>query len=128
VSDGVLGLVALGIGVATTALWFRAALALRLPRNRSPFVVGWLAGAALGLASLFGDPGWVGGSAAVLAIAGGCFLSFTVAISRQRVGEDAIDVGDSLPDFSAPDEHGVVFQAASLAGQPVLIKFFRGHW
>lgn len=127
-SDGVLGLVALMVGATTTALWFHAALALRLPRNRSPFVVGWLAGAVLGLVSLFGEPGWAGGSAAVLAIAGGCFLSFTVAVSRQRVGEDAIGVGDSLPDFRAPDEHGAIFEAASLAGRPVLLKFFRGHW
>jgi len=127
-SDGVLGLLALLVGTATTALWFHSALALRLPRNRSAFVVGWLAGAALGLASLFGEPGWAGGSAAVLAIAGGCFLTFTVAVSRQQVGEDAIEVGDILPDFDAPDEHGAIFEAASLAGRPVLLKFFRGHW
>jgi hypothetical protein len=128
VNHGVLGLVALLVGAATTAVWFRAAMALRLPRNRIPFVLGWLAGAGLGLVALLGEPGWVAGLSAALAIAGGCFLTFTVAVSRQEVGEGAIEVGDALPDFSAPDENGRVFEAASLAGQPALIKFFRGHW
>jgi hypothetical protein len=127
-SDGVLGLVALLVGALTTALWFRAAMRLRLPRNRTPFVVGWLLGAGLGLVSLFGESGWIAGVAAALAIAGGCFLTFTVAISRQRVGEGAIGVGDPLPDFSAPDENGAIFEAANLAGRPALLKFFRGHW
>jgi cytochrome oxidase Cu insertion factor (SCO1/SenC/PrrC family) len=72
--------------------------------------------------------GWLGGGTAVLALAIGCFLSFTVAISRQQVSAGAISVGDTLPDFKAPDEDEEPFQAASLAGRPVLLKFFRGHW
>lgn len=123
-----LGLVALLVVTGATAVWFRAALAVHLPRNRTPFVVGWLGGATLGLLALQQGTGWLGGAPAVLAIAVGCFLSFTVAISRQRVAENAIGVGDRLPDFSAPDENDGQFAAEALAGQPVLIKFFRGHW
>ena len=127
-SGTVLGLVALLVVGSGTALWFRAALAVRLPRNRAPFVAGWLLGASLGLVALLRGAGWLGGAPAVLAIAAGCFLSFTVAISRQRVTIGAVGVGDMLPDFSAPDENDKLFEAASLAGRPVLIKFFRGHW
>jgi hypothetical protein len=128
VTGTVLGCVALLMVGAATALWFRAALALRLPENRSAFMAAWLGGALLGLVALFRDPGWAGGAPAVLAIVGGCFLTFTVAISRQQVAPGAVAVGGTLPDFEAPDEHDALFNGASLAGQPVLIKFFRGHW
>jgi len=128
VSDGLIGGIALLVAGATTAVWFHAAVTLHLPRNRSGFVVGWVLGALLGLVALVGDPGWAGGGAAALAAAMSCFLVFTVAVSRQEVGEDAIRVGDALPSFRAPDEHGAVFDSASLSGQRILLKFFRGHW
>jgi peroxiredoxin len=51
-----------------------------------------------------------------------------VSISRQQLGDDAIAVGSTIPSFTATDEHGKIFDSQSLAGQPVLIKFFRGHW
>jgi peroxiredoxin len=39
-----------------------------------------------------------------------------------------IRVGDLVPAFEAPDEHGALFRSSSLNGEPLLIKFFRGHW
>ncbi len=66
--------------------------------------------------------------AAVLAIFIGSLLPFTVAISRQEVAADAIRVGDTIPHFTAVDEHGQLFDSDSLRGHPVLIKFFRAHW
>ena len=48
-------------------------------------------------------------------------------LAPQRA-QAAIEVGQTIPAFSALDEHGNVFDSGSLAGSRVLIKFFRGHW
>ena len=122
-----LGWLALVVVLGSGVLWFRRAFAVRLPRNRSGFVAAFLGGALLGVVALLQGAGWLGGIPAVLAIAGGCFVTFTVAISRQEVA-GAISVGAQLPDFSAPDENGDCFAIASVSGRPLLLKFFRGHW
>ena len=103
-------------------------MGVRLPKNRSGFVAVWLCGLALGVAALAEGVGWLGGVPAVLAVVGGVVFMFTFAISRQKVAAATIAVGATLPDFSALDENGQSFKAASLAGHPALIKFFRGHW
>jgi len=123
-----LGFLALLIVGGAGVLWFRAVRRVQLPKNRSGFLAVLFGGAVLGGIALAGSPGWVGGVPAVLAIIGGVFFCLTVAISRQKVGADAIQVGSMIPEFAAPDENGQMFHASSLAGQPVLIKFFRGHW
>ncbi len=58
----------------------------------------------------------------------GAFLCFLVGISAQKLAADGIGVGATLPDFSAPDENGETFELSSVAGKPLLLKFFRGHW
>jgi len=63
-----------------------------------------------------------------LAIVMGLFLPFTVSISEQVLPSEAIQVGETIPSFSAPDDSGQVFDSARLRGNPVLIKFFRAHW
>ena len=110
------------------ALWVRRALRLRLPHDRRGFVAVWIAGGVLALVALVQGPGWLGGSLAVPALVLSLFFCVTVAISPQRVGDEAIRVGDPLPAFRAPDERGQIFDSASLSGHPVLIKFFRAHW
>ena len=123
-----LGLAALLIVASTGVLWFRAARQVRLPSDRSRFVVAWLTGVGLGVAALVMGGGPLAGAPAWLAVLGGGLLCLTVAISRQRVSAAAIAVGQTIPDFSALDENGDVFQASSLMGHPTLLKFFRGHW
>ena len=66
--------------------------------------------------------------AAVLSIVIGSFFPFSVAIGRQEVAANGIQVGDTIPHFTAVDEHGQLFDSESLHGQVVLMKFFRGHW
>ena len=124
----VLSFLALLLVVGAGALWFRAAQRVALPKNRSAFVAAWFGGALLGVIALIQGAGWIGAVPAVLAIVGGSFLTFLVSISRQKVAAGAISVGATLPDFTATDENGETFKASSLAGHPVLIKFFRGHW
>ncbi len=118
----------LALAVLTTALWFRRVRQVRLPRNRSGFLLAWLGAATLGALGLAEGAGWVSGTAGVLAIFIGVFVSFTISISRQQYASDAISPGDRLPPFGAPDEFGEPFESEVLAGAPVLIKFFRGHW
>jgi len=123
-----LGLAALLIVAISGVLWFRAARQVRLPSDRSRFVVAWLIAVALAVAALVMGGGWLAGVPASLAALTGGLLLFTVAISRQRVSAAAIAVGQTIPDFSALDENAEVFEASSLAGHPSLLKFFRGHW
>ena len=127
-SPSVLGFAGLILVVGAMVPWLRRMRDVRIPENRTPFVTAWLAGAALGLASLVSGPGWPGGIAAALALVAGVFPSIFVAISAQQVAPNAIRVGGKLPDFGAPDETGARFEIASTVGKPLLLKFFRGHW
>ena len=124
----ILGLSALGIVVASGIVWFKAASALRLPHNRGYYVAVWLLALGLAIAAFTTASGWLSGTVAVLAGLGSAFFLMTFAISRQTAGDTAITPGADLPVFSAPDETGEQFQSATLAGQPLLLKFFRGHW
>ena len=123
-----LGLAALVIALGCTMTWFRAAEAVAIPENRIVFIGVWLLAVALAIAAFVMKASWVGRIAALPAIVLGLFLPFTVSISEQILPEDAIRVGDVMPAFSAPDDRDDVFDSARLRGNPVLIKFFRGHW
>jgi hypothetical protein len=123
-----LGLVAFVLFAVTTAHWFRLALSLRHPQNRTPWVMGWAGAVLLGGAAFSQSPGLIGGITAGLAMSAGAFLLFTIGISRQQVAPDAVTLGAQLPAFDAIDDAGESFALASLAGGPLLLKFFRGHW
>ncbi len=123
-----LGFVALAIAVVTVMLWFRQIHEVDIPENRTAFVVVFLAAAALGVGAFVARTRWFGGIAAVVAILVGSFFLFSVAIGRQEVAANGIQVGDTIPHFTAVDEHGQLFDSDSLRGHPVLIKFFRAHW
>ncbi len=125
--DALRALSALVLIVGTTSLWFRAAKALRLPENRSYYVVAWIAGVGLAIFSLSGSPGWWG-AVAVIALLVGLPMLVPMAVSRQSTAGWTIHPGASLPEFSALDDRGARFESSSLAGQGVLLKFFRGHW
>jgi len=123
-----LALLALLVVVGSGVFWFRLASRLALPKDRRGFLALWLVGLALGIAALGQGAGGIGTAAAIAAVVGAGFFLFTVSISRQVVGAEAITVGAKLPEVTAPDENGEPFSLASLAGGPVLLKFFRGHW
>jgi hypothetical protein len=123
-----LGIIALGCNLGTGFIWFRRNNAVAIPEDRTFFVLAMSLGFCLGIAAVALGPGVGGGVAAGLAILlGGMFL-FTVLIGDQKGGAGEFRVGQPVPDFSAPDENGEPFELASLAGRPVLLKFFRGHW
>lgn len=124
----ILGLVAFAIAVATVALWSRQIDQVAIPENRAFFVAVFLAAAALGITAFVAGTRWFGGLAAVVAIFLGSLLPLTVAISRQEVAAEVIQVGDVIPHFTSVDEHGQPFDSSSLQGHILLIKFFRAHW
>ena len=127
-SGNKLGLLAVVLALGCTGLWFRQAQAVDIPENRMLFIAVWLLAAVLGIAAFVKQSGWPGRIAAVPAVVIGLFLPFTVSISEQILPANAIQVGDALPVFSAPDDRGEIFDSARLRGHPVLIKFFRAHW
>jgi len=123
-----LGTIALLLLVATTALWFRAAMRVQLPRDRRGYVSAWVTALALGVAALAVGTEGIGTAPAVLAVVGSGFLLGLIAISPQQVADDAIGVGETLRDFTAAEDTGASFELARTRGKPLLLKFFRGHW
>lgn len=123
-----LGFLALVLAFTTVALWFRQIEQVAIPEDRSVFIFFFLCAVALGIASFVVGTRWFGAVAAIFAIFIGSLLPFTVAISSQELSREAISVGDTIPQFTALDEHGQLFDSRSLAGHIVLIKFFRAHW
>ncbi len=126
--DTYLGLASLVIVAISIRLWIRAFKRVEIPKNRGGYVAAWVVAAGLGLAALVGEPGWLGGIPAGFGVFASTFLLFTIVIGGQKVGDEAIRVGAAIPHFTTTDEHGQTFDSQSLAGHPVLIKFFRGHW
>ena len=123
-----LGIAALVVAGITVALWFRQIDQVAIPENRAIFIAFFLAAAALGVSAFVARTRGFGGVAAALAVLIGAFFPFSIAISRQEVGVNGIQVGDTIPHFRALDESGEFFDSSLLAGQRVLMKFFRGHW
>lgn len=124
-----LGPIGFFVFVVASGFWIRALRRLVVPKDRSAYVLAWAAAGTLGvLALVFGDGGALLRVPAWIAATAGPFLLFTVAISQQVSGTNAITVGDTIPAFAAPNEHGQLVDSASLHGHLVLIKFFRAHW
>ena len=123
-----LGFVGLGIALVTLALWSRQIDQVAIPENRALFVVAFVVAALVGASAFVMRTRWFGAIPALIAIAIGAFVPFSVAISRQEVATTGIQVAQTIPRFTAIDRHGERFDSASLAGKPVLMKFFRGHW
>jgi hypothetical protein len=123
-----LGFLALAVAAVTVTLWFRQINQVDIPENRTIFVIFFLTAAALGVGAFAARTRWFGGVAAVAAIVIGSFFPFSVAISRQEVATNGIQVGETIPYFSAIDDNSQRFDSESLRGQVVLMKFFRGHW
>jgi hypothetical protein len=120
-----LGLFALIIILAAATRWFWRAMQVNIPRNTSVFRVTWATGLVLGGIALYQTPQ---DSFAAWAVVLGLMLVYLVSTGAQRVSGEMVNVGDALPVFTALDENGDSFDSSSLAGKPVLLKFFRGHW
>jgi len=124
-----LGIAALALALGTTVLWFSMTRTVGLPESRAGFVAAWLVAVALGVFAYIKGTSIPGGLPPALGMLVSCFLLFTVFISPQTLDTSrSIKVGDTVPQFTAPDGHGEIFDSLSLNGHLVLIKFFRAHW
>ncbi len=127
-SATILGILAFLALAGSMAIWFRKMQTVQIPENRGGFVATWVIAALLGVTALVQGVGWIGGIPAGIAAVVGIFFTGLFVISPQKVGADAIQVGATLPAFNALDENGEMFESTSIAGKPILLKFFRGHW
>ncbi|MDP6979020.1 MAG: hypothetical protein QF570_10535 [Myxococcota bacterium] len=124
----ILGFLALAIAAATAGTWFYRVRMVDIPEDRTLFVICFLAAAGVGIAALVKGAGKLGVLPALLAIVVGAFLPFTIAISEQQVATTGVQVGETIPHFTALDDRREMFDSKNLAGRPVLMKFFRAHW
>ena len=123
-----LGFIALAIAIGLVLFWFRQVNLVALPQDRTLFVIAFATAAVLGIATFIVGTRWFGGIPAVGAIIVGAFMTGTIYISPQKVADNPVKVGDVIPQFVALNDDGERFNSGDLAGQPTLIKFFRGHW
>ena len=124
-----IGLGALALAIGTTVVWFRMTGTVGLPDSRAAFVVAWLAAVGLGVFAYIKGTSIVGAVPPALGVLISGFLLFTVYISPQALDTTkTIKVGDTIPQFTAPDGNGETFDSSALNGHLVLIKFFRAHW
>ena len=123
-----LGILSLSLFAVAIALWVRFMTTVALEGRRAFLYVLYVAGIAVGAATLMRDPGWVGGTMATIAIAGGIIWVILGLLAGQSKQRPNLVLGEQIPVFSAPDHENQTFEIESLRGHPVLIKFFRGHW
>jgi hypothetical protein len=123
-----LGLASLAIALANGAWFFRRMQRVALPQDRSAHELAWGVALALGIAAFANGAGWLGGLAAALGMALATAMLVLRLGSAQAEGAIAVRVGGRILDFTAPDDRGEPFTLSSLAGAPLLLKFFRGHW
>ena len=120
-----LGLISLAIVLIPTVRWFWRAWQVNVPPAPYAYLATWAVGTVLAAIALAQD---LGTTAAGVALGVGFFVLYFVSTGAQKVADSSVAVGDTLPAFTATDEHDATFDSASLAGSPFLLKFFRGHW
>lgn len=117
------------ITVTLCIVWFRLLTAVKIPKNRSIYILLFILSLCMGIASLaIGTENILASIGAGLAILVSTLYLLTVAIGNQKGGTGKFVVGKPLPVFSAVDENNISFDITTLSGQPILLKFFRGHW
>lgn len=124
----VLGVVGGAAALTVWIDWFRRLNQVRVPRERLPWQIAVGIGGAVGLLALTGEPGWFGGTLAVIGVLGAVMFIGLGLTSAQAKVQPNVTVGEPILDFTAPDAEDRPFDLAKLRGKPFLLKFFRGHW
>jgi len=128
VSGALLASLALAIAVAAAAEFARRIRRVAVPARRIGFDLAFATALALGVAAFVRGVGFAAGAAAAVACAIGAAMLGVRLQSAQSGNRPRVAVGAPILDFTAPDEHGRPFRLSSLAGRPILLKLFRGHW
>lgn len=122
------GYIAAVIVVGAWIQWFRLINQVRIPSDRTAFVVVNGAGALIGIAAFLLGASTLAGVAAGIAVFAGIMFIGLVAGSGQAPNVPAVAVGQPIFAFEASDDEGKPFSVGDLRGKPFLLKFFRGHW
>ena len=123
-----LALTAFVFFAGATTLWFRRIQQVAIPSNRLGFLATWGVAIAVGAMSMFVEGGgWPSTVMAIVAILGSSTFITLYLLGNQR-SINPIEVGNTLPAFSASTDERIIFDSTAAQGTPLLIKFFRGHW
>ena len=100
-----LGLIALLLVLGAVARWFWLAWRVAIPASPGMFMATWATGLIIGMAALMlpndhTTAAWAIGLALLM-----LYLSVTAG---QKAAVDGIQVGDTIPAFTALDEHGAI--------------------
>jgi hypothetical protein len=123
-----LGLASFALAAANSAWFLGRMQRVAVPQNRIAHELAWAGAIALGIAALVEGGGWLGAVLALLGILPSAAMLLLRLGSAQAKATPTVVVGGPILAFRAPDEDGAPFDSSSLAGQPYLLKFFRGHW
>jgi len=128
--DSGLPLAGLAFGLIVSAFVLFQRFIARVEIGRRRWLLNTLVTAAIvsAIAAFAQGVGIAGGLLSGLSLLVGTAYFVLLALAGQSKQPPAFVVGGPLPDFTAPDETGATFDLSSLAGRPVLMKFFRGHW
>jgi hypothetical protein len=118
-----MGIAALVVALITVIIWFRKAWKVDPPDTPRVFQGFWFLSLLLGLTSLNASTGSIGAWAVDIS----ALLLMLTFTGSQKVGSEGIDVGDTIPSFTAFSDDKKLFTSSDLAGSRVLIKFFRAH-
>ncbi|KAA1250829.1 AhpC/TSA family protein [Mycobacterium simiae] len=119
-------------GVAGLALPVQLAAFLRLRRGRTGRNLPVMSAAAV-IAVVVAVLGGVVGKTPWPALAAVLAWATTQAYARwytrlDRVGQDALEVGNPMPEFEVVDLDGSVVRSLDFLGRPVVMVFIRGNW
>ena len=128
----------LGLSLIGWIDYLRRIAAGQVPRRPWADGLAMAAGAVLAIVAVGWAVGlgpWAGEGLALgvvilagLAVGLAGFFAYLIANAALPDGELIVRVGDPLPAFASWTHTGEPFASASLAGDRVLLKFFRGHW
>ena len=115
--------------IGRMALYFRRIMVLKRGFPRRPILseLSVLIGFLLAVWSLFLSPGWIGGTLAIMTALLGGFVLYLFSQGGVPKGI-GVSVGSPALAFSAPDGQGGTYAYAPGQNDPLLLKFYRGHW
>ncbi len=127
-SGQTISLIAAAVAIGNLGLYWLRVKAVRLPDRATGQQVAMMLAGALAVTALMNQPGWVGGTAATIALLlAAAFLIMTLTSGTPSTAP-AVEVGHPAIDFTTTDSQGDPFTLSQVKGRPVLLKFFRGHW
>ncbi len=115
--------------IGRMALYFRRILVLKKGFTRRPILseLSVLTGFLLAVWTLILGPGWVGGTLAAITVLLGGFVLYLFSQGGVPKGV-GVKVGAPAPAFAAADWDGGTFAYEPGQNDPLLLKFYRGHW